>query len=432
MTGNRIDVSRFTLDNGLRVVHSYDPSTAMVAVDVLYDTGARDESPGQTGMAHLFEHLMFGGSVNVPDFDAEIEGAGGSDNAWTSNDFTNFYDTLPAQNIETAFHLESDRMLALSFNPRSLEVQRNVVIEEFKQQCLNRPYGELAHYLRKAVYGGIHPYSWPTIGLVPQHIADVTDEDVRRWFYSHYAPGNAVLSVCGNVTLERVRGLAHKWFGDIPRRDVAKRSLPCPDFPKEDTIEEVRADVPATAIAIGIPMAAYGCQGYLEADILTDILAAGHASRMYRRLISVNADDGLFASADASITGSEHEGMLLLNARLTRSGRDDAMKARHMMLEIARELATDTGAATERELQRTLNRYEATFRFNNLSYLGKAQDLALAEIHGEDINTRIAGRRAVTTTDLRRAAEKLFNETPSATIIYRPADEPTLSVLAPG
>lgn len=423
MTENRIDVNRFTLGNGLRVVHSYDPSTAMVAVDVLYDTGARDESPELTGMAHLFEHLMFGGSENVDDFDGEIEDAGGSNNAWTSNDFTNFYDTLPAQNIETAFHLESDRMLALSFNLRSLEVQRNVVIEEFKQQCLNRPYGELAHYLRKAVYGGTHPYSWPTIGLTPQHIANVTDEDVRRWFYSHYAPNNAVLTVCGNVTLERVRELAQKWFGDINPREIAKRELPKPDFPAKDTIEEVRADVPATAVAIGIPMAAYGCPGYLEADILTDILAAGHASRMYRKLIAVNAADGLFASADASITGSEHEGMLILNARLTRPGIDDAMKAREMMLEIVREMASEDGAATERELKRTLNRYEATFRFNNLSYLGKAQELALAEIHGEDINTRVAERRAVTTTDLRLTAQKLFNETPSATIIYRPAND---------
>lgn len=424
MTKNtpRVEVSRFTLANGLRVVHSYDPSTAMVAVDVLYDTGARDEERHLTGMAHLFEHLMFGGSVNVPDFDAEIEGAGGSDNAWTSNDFTNFYDTLPAQNVETAFHLESDRMLALAFDPRSLEVQRHVVIEEFKQQCLNRPYGDLGHHLRRILYGGRHPYSWPTIGLEPEHIARVTSDDVRRWFYSHYAPNNAVVAVCGNVTLERTRELAEKWFGGIPRREIAPRQLPEPQFPAGDVITTVCGPVPATAIAIAFPMEAYGTQGYLAADILTDILAAGNASRLYRRLIAANAADGLFASADASISGSEHEGMLMFNAKLTRNSEADAMLARQMMIDIAGEMTLD-GNITEREIQRTANRFEAAFRFNNLSYLGKATELALAEIHGEDINDRTEERRRISPGTLTSYARKIFG-TPSATVVYRPAEMP--------
>lgn len=227
-------VGRATLSNGLRVVHSYDPGTAMVAMNVLYDVGARDERRSLTGMAHLFEHLMFGGSVNIPSYDDEIERAGGNDNAWTSNDFTNFYLNIPAQNVETAFRLESDRMLALAFSERALEVQKSVVIEEFKQQCLDRPYGRLYHHLRAAVYSPEHPYSWPVIGLKPEHIASVTMDDVKSWFYRHYAPNNAILSVAGNITFERTVELAEKWFGDIPRRDIEPRRLPAPGFPTAD------------------------------------------------------------------------------------------------------------------------------------------------------------------------------------------------------
>ena len=210
-----IETTRFELGNGLRFVHNYDGNTAMVAVNVLYNVGARDERGDLTGLAHLFEHLMFGGSVNIPDFDGAIERAGGKNNAWTSNDFTNFYDILPAQNAETAFWLESDRMLSPSFADRTLEVQRSVVTEEFKQQCLNRPYGDLSHHLRKLVYTA-HPYSWPVIGKTPEHIARVTPQDTREFFFSHYAPNNAVVAVSGNITAEETRRLAEKWFGDIP------------------------------------------------------------------------------------------------------------------------------------------------------------------------------------------------------------------------
>jgi predicted Zn-dependent peptidase len=194
----------------------------MVAVNLLYDTGARDERPELTGIAHLFEHLMFGGSANVADYSVEIEAAGGSDNAWTSNDFTNFYEVLPAQNVETAFWLESDRMLSPLLDERTLEVQRRVVIEEFKQQCLNRPYGDMAHYLRKMLYGDSHPYGWPVIGKEPGHVASVTAEDARDWFFRHYGPDNAVLAVCGNVTFERVKELAEVvWSDTAPRHSAA-------------------------------------------------------------------------------------------------------------------------------------------------------------------------------------------------------------------
>ncbi|MDE6120253.1 MAG: insulinase family protein, partial [Muribaculaceae bacterium] len=273
-SSNPISVNRFVLDNGLTVIHSYDGSTAMAAVNVLYNVGSRDESRKLTGMAHLFEHLMFGGSANIPSFDGELERAGGKSNAWTSDDFTNFYDILPAQNIATAFHLESDRMLALDFSEASLEVQRGVVIEEFKQTCLDRPYGDMMHHLRRLVYAADHPYSWPVIGLEPDHIARVDMDDVRRWFYSHYAPDNAILSVTGRVTLDEVRELAEKWFSGIPRRNIKARKLPSPGFPESDVSETVYGNAPLPDIVVAYPMDCYGTPGYFAADTVTDLLAA--------------------------------------------------------------------------------------------------------------------------------------------------------------
>lgn len=417
-----IALSRFTLDNGLRVVHSQDTSTAMVAVDVLYDTGARDESPQLTGMAHLFEHLMFGGSANIPDFDGELEAAGGTSNAWTSNDFTNFYDVVPAQNAATAFHLESDRMLALDFSPRALEVQRSVVIEEFKQQCLNRPYGDLMHRLRALLYGGAHPYSWPVIGLKPEHIEAVTEADVRRWFYAHYAPDNAVLAVTGNIGADELRELAGHWFGDIPRRNPAPRRLPRPQFPAEPVREIMKGRVPQPMIVMAFPMAPYGTPAYFAADTITDILGAGRASRFYRRLVA-GRDDGLFAAADASISGSEHEGMLMLTASLA-PGTDTAGRelAAALMLAEARELAAP-GNLSPRELERAFNRSESTFRFGNLSYLNLAQNLATAEMHGEDINDMLRRQRLTTIADVERTAREIFCESAYVQVDYLPADD---------
>lgn len=418
MSADSIPVNRHTLANGLRVVHSYDPATAMVAVDVLYDVGARDENRRLTGIAHLFEHLMFGGSANVPSFDREIENAGGSCNAWTSNDFTNFYDTLPAQNIATAFHLESDRMLALDFSPRALEVQRGVVIEEFKQTCLNRPYGDLMHHLRRIVYSECHPYSWPVIGLRPEHIAAVTPDDVRQWFYAHYAPDNAILAVSGAVSFGQTVELAERWFADIPARHPAPRRLPDPGFPKENITETVTADVPQPMVIMAFPMDGYGTPRYHAADTITDILSAGRASRFTQRLL-LGGPKGLFAGVDASIIGSEHEGLLMLCARLGENTDSAIDSARALMLGEARRLAL-TGDISDREFDRTLNNFEANFRFSNIGYLHRAINLATAELHGEDINATVADRRCLTPADIAAEADRLFNRTPFASLIYRP------------
>ena len=308
-----ISYNTFTLSNGLRAVHNYDPSTAMVAVNILYNVGSRDESPELTGLAHLFEHLMFGGSANVPDFDAELERAGGTSNAWTSNDFTNFYDVAPAANFETLLWLESDRMWGLSFSPRSLEVQQSVVIEEFKQTHLNRPYGDVAHRLRELLYTS-HPYRYPTIGREIAHIERVTLDDVKHFFYTHYAPNNAVIAISGNVTLEQARDGLERWFGPIPARDIAPRLYqPEPEVTGPRTLT-VTGRVPQPLVVVAYPMAAYGQPGYIESDLLTDVLASGRSSRYYRSLVMA---DSLFTEADASIAGSEETGFLMLRGRLT-------------------------------------------------------------------------------------------------------------------
>lgn len=410
-----IEINRITLPNGLRVVHSRAPQTAMVAMNVLYDTGARDESPGLTGMAHLFEHLMFGGSVNIPSYDNEIEAAGGVDNAWTSNDFTNFYDVVPAQNIETLFHLESDRMLGLSFSDRALEVQRQVVIEEFKERCLNTPYGDTFHHLRPLLYG-THPYSWPVIGKEPDHIARVTNDDVREWFYAHYAPDNAVVSVVGNVSFNRVRELAIRWFGDIPRRKVARRHIGDVHPISGPLTKEVRGDVPQTAITIAFLMDPYGTRGYIAADAITDILAAGRSARFFRNLVMGTS---MFSEADASISGNEHNGFLMLNGRLNDGSDGTVHSAIAAMMAEARRIATP-GEVTAYELERIRNRYESDFTFSNMNYVSKAQTLAMAEYHGEDINDTVSRYRSISSDEITKVANDIFINSFPVTLIYRP------------
>lgn len=412
-----IEFRRYTLGNGLRVIHNYDPSTVMVAVDVLYDTGARDEHRGLTGVAHLFEHLMFGGSVNIPHFDLELEDAGGENNAWTSADFTNFFDIVPAQNVETVFHLESDRMLGLSFNPDALAVQRNVVIEEFKQQCLNRPFGDLMHGLRAMIYSPDHPYSWPVIGLDPSHIARVTDEEIRRRFYAHFAPNNAVLAISGNLPYGRGRRLVEKWFGDIPRRAIEPRVLPDAGFPVADVEREMRGAVPYPNIVIAIPMDPYGTHDFRVADCITDILSAGRSSRLYRNLIA--GGDGSIIEADASIIGSEGPGFVMLTAR-PREATPRALDAAVDALTAQLAALAVPGDVTPHELLRTLNRFESSFALANFDALSKAQNLALAEMHGEDINDTVARQRLITTDDIARVAADLASR-PRAILKYLPA-----------
>ena len=388
----------------------------MVAVDVLYNTGARDENRELTGIAHLFEHLMFGGSVNIPHFDKELENAGGTSNAWTSNDFTNFFEVAPAVNAETLFHLESDRMLSLNFSKTNLQTQKSVVIEEFKQQCLNRPYGDIMHGLRDCLYSKQHPYSWPVIGLEPQHIANVTDENIRQWFYAHYMPNNAILAISGNLPYEKGKEYVEKWFGDIPRRQLAERHLPDPGFPLSPVEKAMHGPVPYPNIIIAFPMASYGTKEYRTADLITDILSAGRSSRLIQNLV-LNGN-GTIIEADASIVGAEHHGFMMLSARVAEDS-DHAINFAKQALRVQLANLGTPGNVTESELKRTLNHFESSFLLSNLDILSRAQNLALAEMHGEDINNTVNLQREITTTDVSATVNDMLNRA-SATIVYRP------------
>jgi predicted Zn-dependent peptidase len=361
----------------------------MVAVNVLVNTGARDEDANLTGIAHLFEHMMFGGSQNIPEYDVEITEAGGENNAWTGNDFTNFYDIAPAHNAETLFHLESDRMLAPSLSEQTLTVQRGVVIEEFKQQCLNRPYGDLMHHLRGMIYGN-HPYSWPVIGKTPEHLERVVRQDMVDWFERNYTPGNAVLAVTGNISFERACELTQKWFGDIPARRTPVRNLPPIADLAAPVTKTVEGAVPATTVTVAYLMDEYGTQDYYAADAITDLLSAGHASWFYRRLI---IDDGasVFAEADASITGCEHRGLLMLTGRLA-SEDIDPNEAVQKLIEQARTVVT-------------------------------GQRLAMAEMHNEQPDTQLKSYMKLTPEYIVGVADKIFNHTHPAVLIYRPSKQ---------
>ncbi len=410
----------FTLDNGLRVIHNYDPSTAMVCVNILYNVGSRDEDPSLTGLAHLFEHLMFGGSLHIPDFDARMERAGGMNNAWTSDDFTNFYDIAPAVNLDTLLWLESDRMLSLAFSPESLEVQRSVVIEEFKQTHLNRPYGDLMHHLRGLVYR-THPYRIPTIGEDPSHIERVTMGDVKDFFFNHYAPNNAVLAISGGVSSEEVREKVSHWFGDIPHRDIRPRLYGREAEPEGPRSITVYGEVPRAVVVVAFPMPGYGEEGYIECDLITDILSSGRAARYYRRL---TMGDPLIAEADASISGNEEPGMLMLKASLNEDTDEALTAVRNRLIEEASQLHFEASAihpdgVSGEEVCRVINGFLTKTEFQMQNCTGRAQALAMAEMHGEDINSIPARYEAVTAADIASTARRIIVPERASTLYYR-------------
>lgn len=406
-------INRFTLDNGLRVIHQQDSAAAMVALNVLYNTGARDENPELTGMAHLMEHLMFAGSANVTNFDGELQRAGGTSNAWTSNDFTNFYIIVPAVNAEIAFRLESDRMLAPNFSQMKLENQQSVVIEEFKQQCLNRPYGDLYHHLRALTYR-VHPYRWPVIGLTPDHIRSVTLQDVTDYFAWHYSLSNAVLAVTGNISLERCRDLCNKWLNDIPSRPVKTRDYaaePPVTTPRHAT---VTGHVPYTSLVMAYHMDPRGTKGYYAADAITDILSNGPSSR-FEQLLRKHSD--MFIDLDASILGSEEPGLIIINARLQRDDVKSINDATYLLSSQLEELTAN--GVTSKELQRVKNKYESNAKFNDVHYLKRAATLAMSEMHNESPGTDVVEYTSLSTTDIVATAQSIFNPSGLSTLIYK-------------
>lgn len=397
-----IQVNRYTLANGLRIVHNEDDSTQMVALNLLYDVGARDEDPSHTGFAHLFEHLMFGGSLHIPDYDTPVQNAGGENNAWTNNDITNYYITLPHQNVETGFWLESDRMLSLDFSPKSLEVQRQVVIEEFKQRNLNQPYGDASHLLRELAYES-HPYRWPTIGKEIAHIAQATLEEVKDFFYRFYAPNNAILAVTGHISFEETIRLAEKWFGPIPARNISPRQLPAEKPQTAVRRKTVERKVPVDAIYMAFHMSNRMHPNYYVYDMITDILSNGRSSRFIQSLVQ---EQKLFTSIDAYISGSLDEGLLHVTGKPVEGvSLEQAEKAIWKELEKMK-----TVPVSEQELEKVKNRYESEQIFNNINYLNVATNLAFFELTGkaEDINEEVGKYRAVTAEQIQATSARCF------------------------
>lgn len=406
-------INKKTLENGLRLVHNEDRSTQMVALNIVYDVGARDEHPEHTGFAHLFEHLMFGGSVHIPDYDTPLQRAGGENNAWTNNDITNYYLTIPKPNVEIGFWLESDRMLELAFSEQSLEVQRAVVMEEFKQRCLNQPYGDVGHLLRPLAYK-VHPYRWPTIGKELSHIANATLDEVKEFFFRFYAPNNAVLAVTGNISWEEAVRLTEKWFGPLPRREVPVRRLPQEPVQTAERRQTVERNVPLDALFMAYHICGRPGAGYYACDILSDILSNGQSSRLTDRLVH---ERKIFSSLDAYISGTRDAGLLHINGKPAAGvSLEQAEEAvRKELDELKRELVG------ERELEKVKNKFESTQIFGNINYLNVATNLAWFELTGqaEDINREVDNYRAVTAEQLHRVAQETFREENGVVLYYK-------------
>ncbi|MFO7843527.1 MAG: pitrilysin family protein [Bacteroidales bacterium] len=407
-----ITFEKFTLENGLKVIVHQDTSTPIVAFNLLYNVGSRDEMPNKTGFAHLFEHLMFEGSLNIRSFDTALQMAGGENNAFTNNDITNYYITLPKENIETAFWLESDRMFSLDFSEKKLSIQKNVVIEEYNQRYLNQPYGDASLLLRPLAYK-VHPYQWPTIGKDISHIKNADLQDVKDFFMHHYAPNNAILSVAGNVTTDEIKTLAKKWFGTIEKREISKPEIPKEPQQREPRFMRVERDVPFDAIYKAYHMSAKNHPDYYVADLISDILSNGKSARLYQKLIK---EKQLFSDINAYITGDMDEGLFMVAGKLMKGvSIDEGEQAiEHELKKLIKNTIDDS------EIEKVKNKYESVFQFAHISALNKAMDLAYQELLGdaERINHDVKKFRAVTRQDIQRVAKNLFHPNNSSTLHY--------------
>lgn len=409
---NMVKYNRFVLKNGLRVLVHEDPSTPMAVVNILYDVGARDENPNQTGFAHLFEHLMFGGSVNIPEYDRPLQLVGGENNAFTSNDITNYYLTLPALNIETAFWLESDRMLSLAFSQKSLDVQKNVVCEEFKQRYINQPYGDVWLKLRPLAYKN-HPYQWATIGKELSHIENAQMADVKAFFNKHYTPQNAILVVAGNVLTDEIKLLAEKWFEPISPGNKYVRNLPLEPEQNDERREIVHADVPSDSLYIAFQMCEHDSPDYYVSDLISDLLSRGQSSRLYRRLLK---EQEMFSEINAYVMGSIDKGLFVVEGKPLPGVSVEVAEAA-----IWKELVSMADEdVLDYELEKVKNKIESTMAFSEMSILNKAMNLAYFELLGdaEMINTETERYLSVTPKDIRRVSSQLFRKENSSTLIY--------------
>ena len=407
-----ISYDKFTLHNGLRVIIHEDTATPMVTLNILYDVGARDENPSQTGFAHLFEHLMFGGSINIPEYDDPLQMAGGENNAYTTNDFTNYYCTLPVQNIETALWLESDRMLSLAFSKKSLDVQRKVVCEEFKEHYINKPYGDIWHKMRKMAYT-THPYKWMTIGDELSHVENATLQDVKNFFAKHYTPCNAILVLAGNINLATAKPLVEKWFGTIPSGNKYNRALPQEPKQTEPRQLIVKANVPVTAY--------YKCwhiysrldDRYYIADLITEILSGGGSSRLHQALVK---EQQLFTNIDCYHMGTLEAGLLTISGKLVHGV---TIELAEMAVEKELQLLKTT-LISNAELEKVKNKTESIIAFEDMSVASRANSLALYELLGdaELMNTELGKYQQVTAQQILEECNIIFEANNSNTLYY--------------
>jgi zinc protease len=407
-----IEFDRFTLSNGLRVIVHHDASTPIVAMNILYNVGSRDEHPERTGFAHLFEHLMFGGSVNIPRYDEPLEKVGGENNAFTNNDFTNYYLTLPLHNLETAFWLESDRMLNLAFSNKSFDVQRNVVVEEFRQNYLNQPYGDAWLLLRPLAYK-VHPYRWATIGIDPSHIEEAGMDEVRDFYARFYNPCNAIMVVAGNVKTDEIRALSEKWFGVIQKGEVYERNLPVEPVQTEARSLTVQRDVPYDAIYKAWHMCSREDAEFFATDLISDILSAGQSGRLNQQLVKKLC---LFSDISAFISGDTDAGLFVITGKLMQGvSMVEAEKALQTEIDAICNKAVD-----ENELQKVKNRVEAMMEFSEMRVLDKAMNLAYYELLGDaaQVNELVNRYAAVKAGEINAVAKNMFRTENCSTLYY--------------
>lgn len=409
-----IEFQEFYLDNGLKVIVHEDPSVPSAVLNVIYRVGARNEHEDKTGFAHLFEHLMFGGSKHIPNYDSPLQMVGGENNAFTTNDITNYYLTVPSNQIETGFWLESDRMLELDFSQKNLDIQKSVVIEEFKQRYLNKPYGD-AHLILRGLHYTTHPYRWPTIGKEIAHIESATLDDVKKFFFGYYAPNNATLVVAGNVTVPQIKQLAEKWFGPIPKRELLHQPLPAEPKQTEARSKTVYRDIPFPAVYKMYHIPSYTHAEYYAADILTDILSSGKAGHLYQHMVK---DKQVASSVRAFSWGAHDPGAISIDGTLAEGVTVEAYEA--ALKEVLDGLLT----MPESELQRIKDAIETHYLMDRIKLLNRAMNLAISDTLGDPnlVNTSLKKYLDLTREDLTKATKKYLSAENCSTLYYLPTN----------
>ncbi len=408
-----IKFNRYLLDNGLKILVHEDRSTPLIALNILYNVGSKDEDREMTGFAHLFEHLMFGGSVNIPDFDSPLQMAGGENNAFTNNDITNYYLTLPAGNIETGLWLESDRMLGLDFSRKNLDTQKSVVIEEYNQRYLNQPYGDAILNLRPLAYK-VHPYRWPTIGMDISHIERAELQQVKDFFFSHYAPNNAILSMAGNISGPEAYDLVKKWFGPIEKREIRKRILPAEPEQKKERILTLEKDLPSDALYKAWHTVGRTDDDFRTLDMITDLLAGGESGRLNTKLVR---ELKLFSEINAYITSDIDPGLLIINGKLMKDV--NFSQAEEALAQVIDSLKNEYNMTDE--MEKVKNKFEATAVFSNTSILNKAYNLCSYELTGDAdlINHEVEKYRAINYDMVTSAVKKYMTGSNCSSLYYK-------------